>query len=76
MKNAPLSPDFLARIARCLEEEEADIYTLTLYSIDSDDMSYFSEPDRAKVVRIFKCLKEDTGHHAELLRLIVELGGR
>ena len=71
-----LPPEFIRKIAGCLNEEEADIYTLTLYSIDSDDLNYFAEEDRKKVMRIFKILKEDTKHHSELLKLIVELGSR
>ena len=71
-----LSYDFMQKIARALQEEEVDVYTLSLYSINSDDLNYFSEPDREKVRRIFKVLIEDTNHHAELLKLIIELGSR
>ena len=69
-----LPEDFICKIARCLEEEEEDIYTLSLYSLDSIDLEYFDEKDREKVKRIFKILKEDTRRHAELLKLIVEIG--
>ncbi|HTL71600.1 MAG TPA: hypothetical protein VL404_09955 [Candidatus Eisenbacteria bacterium] len=70
----PLPPGFIERIARCLEEEETDIYTLSLYSMNTDDMNFFMPEDREKVLRIFKILKDDTRRHAELLQLIVELG--
>ncbi len=69
-----LSNDFINKIAALLEDEELDIYTLTLYSLNSKDMEYFNEPDRERVKRIFKTLIEDTQHHAELLKLIVEMG--
>ena len=68
-----LPQHFIRKIARCLEEEEVDVYTLTLYSLNSNDMSYFSEKDREHVKRIFKVLMEDTKRHAELLKLIVEM---
>ena len=71
-----LSYDFLQKIAMALQEEEVDVYTLSLYSLNSDDLSYFNETDREKVKHIFKILIEDTRHHAELLKLIVELGSR
>lgn len=69
-----LPDDFVKKIARALEEEEVDVYTLMLYSLSSDDVSFFSEEDREQVKKIFKILIEDTKHHAALLKLIVELG--
>jgi len=71
-----LPDDFIKKIAHSLQEEEEDIYTMTLYSINSDDMNYFSEKDREQVRQIFKILMDDTKHHAELLKLIVEMGSR
>ncbi len=70
-----LSDDFIRKIAHSLEEEEVDIYTMALYSLNSDDMNYFNEKDKEQVKRIFKILMEDTKHHAALLKLIVEMGG-
>ena len=73
---AALSRDFIKKIAHVLEEEEVDVYTLALYSLNSDDLNYFNEKDKEKVKRIFKVLMEDTKHHADLLKLIVEMGSR
>ena len=70
-----LSDDFIRKIAHSLEEEEVDIYTMALYSLNSDDMNYFNEKDKEQVKRIFKILMDDTKHHASLLKLIVEMGG-
>ena len=70
-----LSYDFIQKIAHALEEEEVDVYTLALYSLNTDDLNYFNEKDREQVKRIFKVLMDDTKHHAELLRLIVEMSG-
>ena len=71
-----LSYDFMKKIARSLQEEEIDVYTLALYSLSTDDLNYFSEVDQEKIKRIFKILIGDTKHHAELLKLIVDLGSK
>ena len=73
---ASLSCDFIQKIARALEEEEVDVYTLALYSLNGDDLNYFNKADREKVDCIFKILIEDTKHHADLLKLIVEMGSQ
>ena len=73
---AALPYDFIQKIANALEEEETDIYTLSLYSLNSDDLNYFNEADKEKIKRIFKILIEDTKHHANMLKLIVEMGSR
>ena len=67
------SRDFLRKIAQSLEEEEKDIFIMSLYCTNTDDLLYFNERDRKKVKDIFKVLMEDTKRHADLLRLIVEL---
>lgn len=69
-----LPDDYIRKIAKALEEEEVDVYTLMLYSLNSDDVEYFSEADREQVKQIFKILIEDTRHHAALLKLVVEIG--
>ena len=68
-----LTEDFVKKIAHALQEEELDIYTLTLYCLDHEDLNFFSGADRARVKRIFTILLEDTKRHADLLRLIVEM---
>ena len=69
-----LSLDFLQRVSHALQEEEIDIYMMMLYCMDCEDMNYFEEKDREQVRKIFKVLTEDTKHHAELLKLILEIG--
>ena len=71
-----LSYDFIQKTAKALEEEETDIYTLALYSLNSDDLNYFNEADKERVKRIFKILAEDTKHHADILKLIIEMGSQ
>ena len=69
-----MSDDFLQKVAHSLQEEEIDIYVLALYSLNTDDLNYFDEADRERVKKIFKILMDDTKHHAEILKLIVDLG--
>ena len=71
---AILSSDFIRKIAQALEEEDTDVYTLELYAMNSEDLDYFSQADQKKIARIFKVLAQDTKRHAELLKLIVEMG--
>ena len=73
---AGLSYDFIQKIAHSLQEEEIDVYTLALYSLNADDLNYFDEANREKVKQIFKILIEDTKHHMALLKLIVDLGSK
>ena len=51
-----LPDDFIQKIAHALQEEEVDVYTLVLHSLNSDDLNYFNEADRERVKRIFKIL--------------------
>ena len=69
-----LSPVFLSKIAHLLEEEENEIYTLTLYYLDKEDLKYFNKEISNKVKRIFEILIDDSKKHAELLRLMLALG--
>ena len=71
-----LPPDFVKKIAHSLHEEEVDIFVLTLYYRNSSDLLFFEEKDRNRVRQIFDILIADTEKHAELLKLIVEMGGR
>jgi hypothetical protein len=70
-----LPQNLLNKLSRCLEDEEVDVYTLTLYGLNSKDMEYFDEEDRRRIKAIFNVLMEDTRRHMDLLKLIVEVGG-
>ena len=69
-----LPDNFIKKIAHSLQEEEIDVYLMNLYYLDSDDLNYFAPKDRERIKRIFRILMKDTKHHAELLKLIVEMG--
>jgi len=69
-----LEKEFVQKIAHALQEEEVDIYVLTLHYKNDIDLKYFSEEDQKRIKRILDILIKDTEHHAELLRLMVEVG--
>ena len=64
------------KLAKLLQEEEVDLYVLTMHYQNDGDLNYFSEPDRQRVKDIFDILIEDTQRHAELLKKIVESEGK
>lgn len=72
---SPVTDSFMRKIAHLLQEEELDIYTLTLYCLNEADLDFFEEKDRRRVEAIFGVLLDDTKKHAELLKLIVSLRG-
>ena len=67
---------FLTRVARLLQEEENEIYTLTLYYSDGKGLKYFNKEALIKAKRIFKKLIDDSKKHAEFLKLILALRGQ
>ena len=68
-------PDpIVRRLVRQLQEEEMDVYTMMLYTMGREDIEYFDPKDREEVKRIFSVLMDDTKHHQEILRLMIELG--
>jgi len=71
-----LPDEFVRKIAHSLQEEEVDIFVLTLYYRNGSDLLFFNSEDRDRIRRIFDTLIKDTEHHMELLKLIVELGSK
>ena len=71
-----LAKHFKTKLTKLLQEEEIDLYVLTMHYRNDGDLSYFNEPDRHRVKSIFDILIEDTQRHAELLKNILEAGGK
>lgn len=67
----PLPNPFLKKIAKAIQDEEVDVYTLSLFCMNADDLSFFNEADREEVRRIFKILIEDTRIHSDLLKAVL-----
>lgn len=70
-----LPDDLIKKIICSLEDEETDIFLMTLYCMSSDEMDFFNGEDRGQVKRIFKKLAEDTRRHAELLKSMISVMG-
>lgn len=60
-------------LARMLQEEELDLYVLTMHYRNDGDLNYFPEADRRRIKSILDILIQDTKRHAELLRKIAGL---
>jgi hypothetical protein len=61
------------QLARLLQEEEMDLFILTMHYRNDGDLNYFPEADRGQVKSIFDTLIQDTRRHAQLLNRIIEL---
>ena len=66
-----LSKEFKSKIVRSLQEEELDLYVLSMHYQNDGDLNYFSEPDRRRIKNILDILIRDTQEHAEILKRIV-----
>lgn len=71
---SPLPNDVMKRFALLLQDEEIDVYVLSLYCMNSEDLDYFSATDRDRIKEIFEILMKDTKRHAELLKTILGTG--
>ena len=69
----PLPKSLRNKLTKMLEEEELDLYVLTMHYRNDGDLNYFPEADRRRVRGILDILIRDTQHHAELLKKIAEI---
>ena len=67
-----LPKQFKTKLTGLLQEEELDLYVLTMHYRNDGDLNYFNESDRRKVKSIFDILIQDTQRHAELLKNILK----
>ena len=63
---------FKDELTKFLEEEELDLYVLSMHYLNDGDLNYFRVSDRRRVRSIFDVLIQDTQRHAELLKNILE----
>ena len=71
----PLSKLMKADLARLLQEEEMDLFLLTLHYRNDGDLSFFPHADRKKIKKILDLLIHDTERHSELLQSILDSDG-
>ena len=69
----PLPKPLRNKLAKMLQEEELDLYVLTMHYRNDGDLNYFPDADRKRIRSILDILIQDTKRHAELLREIAEL---
>ncbi len=63
-----LPNEFITKIAHSLQEE-IDVYLLSLYSLDSEDMYYFPKKDRDRIKKILqRALVDPVQKNARLTR--------
>ena len=68
-----LPKQFKNKLTRLLQEEEVDLYVLSMHYRNDGDLNYFPEPDRKKIKGIFDILIHDTKQHSEILKRILGL---
>ena len=66
----PLSKTLKAKLAKIYQEEELDLYILTMHYRNDSDLNYFSEIDRTRIRSILDILMRDTKRHAQMLEKI------
>ena len=68
----PLSASIKDKLAHLLQEEEMDLYILTLHYRNDGDLNFFPHEDRKKVRKILDVLIHDTQKHSDLIKSIIE----
>ena len=71
MENVPET--FTEKLVQTLNDEETDLYVLTLHYRNKGDLEYFTPQDQEKIRKIFDVLIKDTKHHSELLERTAEM---
>ena len=55
-----------------LQEEEMDLFLLTLHYRNDGDLNFFPHEDRKRVRKILGVLIQDTQRHSDLIKSILE----
>ena len=56
------------KLSRLLQEEEMDLFLLTLHYRNDGDLSFFPHEDRKRVRKILDVLIQDTQKHSDLIK--------
>ena len=62
----------IKRLIGEIEEEDIGISLLQTYHMDHEDLGFFSDPDRERVIKILKKLADDSKEHKEILGQLIE----
>ena len=63
------------KLLRALQEEESDLFILTMHYRNDGDLNYFSEIDRRRVKTALDILIGDTERHSKVLKALLGLEG-
>ncbi len=69
----PLAKAVKHKLEQLLQEEETDLYILTLHYRNDGDLNFFPEADRKQVKKILDVLIQDTQRHSKIIQSIIEL---
>jgi len=69
----PLAKAVKHKLEQLLQEEETDLYILTLHYRNDGDLNFFPEIDRKQVKKILDVLIQDTQRHSKIIQSIIEL---
>lgn len=67
-----LSQSVKDKLAKLLQEEETDLYILTLHYRNDGDLNFFGEADRKRVRKILDTLINDTQKHSDIIKSLIE----
>ena len=68
-----LSKSIKEKLSRLLQEEEMDLFLLTLHYRNDGDLNFFPHEDRKRVRKILDVLIQDTQRHSDLIKSILEI---
>lgn len=67
----PISKKMKETLTHLLQEEETDLYILTLHYRNDGDLNFFPASDRERVKKILDVLIQDTQKHSEMIQSII-----
>ena len=69
-----LPDQFKEKLARTLEEEESDLFVLTMHYRNNGDLNFFNQRDQKRIKSILDTLIHDTERHATVLKMMIYSG--
>ena len=68
----PLSQSTKDKLAHLLQEEEMDLFILTLHYRNDGDLNFFPHADRKRVKKILDVLIQDTQKHSDIIKSMID----
>lgn len=70
--NKPEREEIIRTLLASLEEEDIGISLIDTYSANAEELAFFKEYDRERVLKILNKLSEDSKRHKEILKKLIE----